>query len=103
MSTVPRFTDTYGEPVLPWIASTDNDRRAEWAETAVTAFRIACAGDMDETAIYDLVCNLGHLCDKLSVEHPDFQLDFEEMVRLAREHYEGERGEGDDIEKIRLT
>lgn len=82
-----------------WIASTTNERRADWALAAVVAFREACAGDFDETALYDLVGNLGHLCDRLTAERAEFSLTFDDMVESARGHYEAERGEGDDIEE----
>ena len=82
-----------------WIASGNNHGRADWAEEAVITFRDVCKGDMDETALYDLVGNMGHLCDRLSVEFEDFDMTFDEMVERARYHYEAERGEGDDIEQ----
>jgi hypothetical protein len=80
-----------------WIATAHNKRCAEWAETAVLAFREACSGDMDETALYDLVANLGHLCDRLSAEYEDFDLTFEDMLDRAITHYEAEQGPGDDL------
>jgi hypothetical protein len=82
-----------------WIAAGTNDERANWAEVAVVAFRKACPGDMDETALFDLVANLGHLADRLTATLDGFELTFEGMVERARSHYEGERGEGDDIEQ----
>ena len=82
-----------------WIGASTNLERADWAEAAVVAFRETCSGEMDETAIYDLVANMGHLADRLSAEFADFNLTFEDMIALARTHYEAERGEGDDIEQ----
>lgn len=80
-----------------WIATKHNVKAAKWGEAGVIAFREACGGDMDETALYDLVANLGHLCDRLSAEFKDFNLDFEQMVATARTHYEAEIGPGDDL------
>lgn len=93
------FEDTFEPSGEAWIASGTNEERAGWARTAVEAFRDACKGDMDETALYDLVANMGHLCDQLTATLDGFELTFEEMVRLARLHYEAERGEGDDIDQ----
>jgi hypothetical protein len=83
-----------------WVATRGNEQRADWAEAAVLAFREACRGEMDETAIYDLVANLGHLCDRLSALYSDFHLDFEGMVDHGRMHYEAEQGPGDDLSQI---
>jgi hypothetical protein len=72
-----------------------NVERADLAAEGVAAFRAVCVGDMDETALYDLVADMGHLCDKLTAEQPEFNLTFEDMVERARVHYEGERdGDG---------
>lgn len=81
-----------------WIARQRNVERADNAEVAVGAFRAVERGDWNETALYDLVCNLGHLADRLSAEVEDFELSFERMVELARLHYEAERELGDDLE-----
>jgi hypothetical protein len=78
-----------------WIARVENLDRAAWAEAAVQAFRDVCSGDMDETALTDLVANMGHLADRLTAELEDFALSFEGMVAEARRHYEAEIGEGD--------
>jgi hypothetical protein len=78
-----------------WIARSENLKRADWAEAAVQVFRDVCGGDMDETALTDLVANMGHLCDRLTAERKDFALSFEGMVEEARRHYEAETGEGD--------
>jgi hypothetical protein len=88
--------DPNGEP---WVAAGTNEERADWAEAAVVAFREACSGDLDETALYDLVANMGHLADRLTATLDGFELTFEDMVDTARTHYEAERGEGDGIEQ----
>ena len=93
------FESYYGPPQQPWVATGKNLDRANWAEESVIAFRMACAGEMDESAIFDLVANLGHLCDRLSAQYEDFDMDFEVMVDRARRHYEAERGTGDDLEQ----
>jgi hypothetical protein len=90
---------TWGKPSgESWIARERNVRRADSAERAVRAFREAERGELDESALYDLVCNLGHLADRLSAEVEEFELSFEQMIELAAMHYEAERGLGDDLE-----
>jgi hypothetical protein len=93
------WSEYFEESGEDWIAASTNEERADWAEAAVLAFRSACKGDFDETALYDLVANLGHLCDRLSATYKEFDLTFEQMVESARAHYEAETGEGDDIEQ----
>jgi hypothetical protein len=91
------FKDELTPTGQTWIATRHNVKAAEWAEVAVLAFREACGGEMDETALYDLVANLGHLCDRLTAEFEDFDMDFDSMVERAMSHYEAERGAGDDL------
>jgi hypothetical protein len=55
---------------------------------------------MDETALYDLVANMGHLCDELTATLDGFELTFEEMIESATMHYEAECGPGDDIAQM---
>jgi hypothetical protein len=46
-----------------------NRNRAGWAAVAVTAFRHETGiTDDDETAILDLISDLGHLADKLNID-----------------------------------
>lgn len=92
-----RWTELDEPTGQEWIATAHNKQCAEWAEAGVIAFREACSGDMDATAIYDLVANLGHLCDRLTAELEDFDMDFESMIDRAITHYEAERGSGDDL------
>jgi hypothetical protein len=77
------FKDELTPTGQTWIATRHNVKAAEWAEVAVLAFREACGGEMDETALYDLVANLGHLCDRLTAEFEDFDMDFDSMVERA--------------------
>lgn len=69
-----------------------NEHRADWAEAAVEEFRRVCGGDMDETAIYDLIANLGHLWDrwqregKLSERFEDMQF-WDVLEEYAYMHY----------------
>jgi hypothetical protein len=85
-----------------WNASRDNHDRARWAEAAVVLFREVCVGDMDETALYDLVANMGHLCDRLTAEYEDFEMTFNVMLERARFHYEDEAAEEVDDEPEQL-
>lgn len=69
----------------------DNDERADWAEAAIDEFRRVCAGDMDETAIYDLIANLGHLWDRWRGEgRMEKEADFGIALMMAMRHYERE-------------
>lgn len=94
-----QFDDNLTSSGQDWDGSNTNEERADWAEAAVIRFREVCGGDFDETALYDLVANLGHLCDRLSAIYEDFDLTFDDMVENAARHYEAETGEGDDIEQ----
>lgn len=59
-----------------------NDKRADWASSAVKRFQELTRTD-DETAIGDLLSDLMHLCDR-SGEN------FEELLRKGRDHYREE-------------
>jgi hypothetical protein len=62
-----------------------NDRRADWAQTAVDAFRDQYSGLREPLyeGISDLLCNLMHLSDR-------HDLDFDDLLRVARDHHEAE-------------
>jgi hypothetical protein len=51
---------------LPPDPDNQNEERADWANVAVAAF-IGATNTDDEDAIADLICDLGHLCDR----HPE--------------------------------
>jgi len=59
-----------------------NGVRADWAHEALSAFRKACRGDA-ENAVADLICNLGHWCDRNG-------FDFEHEIRSGFGMYEEE-------------
>ncbi len=62
-----------------------NADRAEHAECALEAFNSARDDSDDyEADITDLIADLGHLCDKQDV-------DFESVLRMAKENWEAER------------
>lgn len=69
-----------------------NSWRASTAGTALEAFVEVTGGDLQEERedmIGDLLCNLGHYCDK-------HQLDWEALVERARRNIEHERKYGDE-------
>lgn len=59
-----------------------NSDRAGWALTAVRAFQQATGSD-DDTAIYDMLCDLHHLADEIG-------LDWDGLLGMADYHYEAE-------------
>jgi len=59
-----------------------NDKRAEWASRAITAFQDA-TGTEDEDALGDLLTDLMHWADRN-------QYDFEAALFRGRDHYEAE-------------
>jgi hypothetical protein len=51
------------KPALPADPEGMNDRRAEWALTALLAFRYVTGTDWSD-AVADLLCDLMHFCDR---------------------------------------
>lgn len=60
-----------------------NNDRAEWALEAIEAFRSVTGAEYD-TAIYDLLCDLMHLCDRTE------DWSFDAALRMAKRHYKEE-------------
>ena len=77
-------TPRTGASKLPADPEGQNDDRAEWAEHAVIEFIGQTGVDEVHSAIGDLLANLMHLCDRLK------HIEFDEMLRMARCHYEEE-------------
>lgn len=67
---------------LPADPEGQNNDRAEWAEEAIEAFRIETGCDLD-TAVYDLLCDLAHYCDRHG-------LSFADELSHAKKHYNDE-------------
>jgi hypothetical protein len=63
----------------------ENERRADWAQIAVDRFQDECSnpGEPVYEGICDLICNLMHLCDR-------HELDFNDLLRVAKDHHEAE-------------
>ena len=62
-----------------------NEKRADWAETAVEE-HLRQYANPDEPMyqnVTDLLCNLQHLCDR-------HELDFDDLLRVAKDHYGSE-------------
>jgi hypothetical protein len=72
---------------LPPDPEEQNDDRAEWALDAVQCFMkrtgLTEEGDGLDTAIYDLIADLAHLCDRRG-------LDLYDLCRQSHEHYSAE-------------
>lgn len=62
------------------------NKRAEYAETALFAYTNEVGGGMDESSITDLLTDLRHLCDKQGY-------DFADLDKRAYIHYCGEKHE----------
>ncbi|TJW14415.1 MAG: hypothetical protein E5W82_10590 [Mesorhizobium sp.] len=65
----------------------DNQTRAQWADSALSAFATECgmrdAGEDDETIMGDLLADLRHLADARGI-------DFDKLMRRANMNYEAE-------------
>lgn len=46
-----------------------NTRRAAWADVAVRAFARHVKADDDPQAVSDLLCDLGHFCDRTGLDY----------------------------------
>ena len=64
-----------------------NDERAEWAQSAINAFRIATGTD-PEDAVSDLLADLMHWCDR-------YGPGFHNELNRARNHYDAETDPGE--------
>jgi hypothetical protein len=67
---------------LPPDPENRNHERAQWAETAVSAFRRETGADFEDS-LPDLLCDLMHLADRRG-------WDFAEAMERAQAHYEVE-------------
>ena len=67
--------------ILPPDPEGMNDKRAQWAQEAVTAFQRVTRAD-DEDAVKDLLANLMHLCDRTGME---FAVQFDAALYMYRE------------------
>lgn len=65
------------------MADVTNADRAEWANTALSAFVNEVGENDDHTDLKDLLCNLMHWADRQEV-------DFEAALEGARFHYRAE-------------
>lgn len=69
-----------------------NEDRAEWAAKAVEAFMLETGLGIEdglETAVMDLLCDLGHFCDRTG-------LDLCDLLDRAASHYGDETLRSDD-------
>lgn len=69
---------------LPPDPEKQNQARAEWAATAVRAFRKVTGADYDD-AVSDLLVDLGHYCDREG-------MNFTTALRRASNRYHEETG-----------
>jgi hypothetical protein len=70
------------QPALPPDPENMNGKRAQWAEAALSKFK-SLTGTDDDTALYDLLADLMHWCDRHAVT-------FNDELDRARAHYEAE-------------
>lgn len=78
--------DAHGAPY-----ETENEKRRGRAFRHALIFAHEQNGDEDiETAIYDLMADLLHLCDDYGIEQDDAQ-------RIARHHYNAELHEAEGV------
>ena len=70
------------QPRLPADPENMNGKRAQWAEAALTKFK-SLTGTDDDTALYDLLADLMHWCDRHAVT-------FNDELDRARAHYDAE-------------
>jgi len=70
-----------------------NGERAEWAEKALCTFTKLVGDDEPRTNIQDLICDLGHLYDRVRAESDEDIMpeEFDEVVRWALENWREER------------
>lgn len=77
----------------------NNDDRAQWAEEALRAFCIATGVDTTETAVGDLIADLGHWCDRHTYCDEKGRLNLAQLIENGRSHYEAETcGKGAQFE-----
>ena len=70
------------EPRLPPDPENMNSKRAQWAEAALSKFK-SLTGTDDDTALYDLLADIMHWCDRHAVT-------FNDELDRARAHYDAE-------------
>jgi hypothetical protein len=70
------------EPALPPNPENMNSKRSQWAEAALSKFKSLTGAD-DDTALYELLANLMHWCDRHAVT-------FNDDLDRARAHYDAE-------------
>lgn len=75
------------QPALPPDPDNMNGKRAQWAEAALSEFKSLTGAD-DDTALYDLLTDLMHRCDRHA-------LTFNDELDRARAHYDAETTPGD--------
>ena len=71
-----------GTKPLPPDPEEMNDKRADWAASAIDDFGQQTGTDLED-AVSDLLADLMHWCDRNGQ-------DFEHELRRARQHYEAE-------------
>jgi hypothetical protein len=81
----------------------NNRDRADWAETALSAFAEACMpGPISEETVMDLICNLGHYAELILGQTPEQSLR-NYSVGIGAWRAEAEHSEDDPMENYRVV